>query len=131
MARFVVGTEDTASSERFAEYLSDRVTTDDVVYAVHSLEGHEEDTREVKQGEDTVQVLVDLLEDQTTVEGHHLIRGKQPAEDLLEFAEERDADEIIVGIHKRSPTGKVIFGSVAQAVLLDSKRPVVALPMKH
>lgn len=47
-----------------------------------------------------------------------------PAEGIVEQAEEYDVDQIIMGSRKRSPTGKAIFGSVSQKVMLDSKVPV-------
>lgn len=48
----------------------------------------------------------------------------EPAETILDVAQEIDADNIVMCGRKRSPTGKVIFGSVAQSVLLESNRPV-------
>jgi nucleotide-binding universal stress UspA family protein len=47
-----------------------------------------------------------------------------PAEAILEAAEESDADQIVLGGRKRSPLGSLIFGSTSQAVMLDSTRPV-------
>lgn len=49
----------------------------------------------------------------------------EPAEAILRFAEEEDADMICVAGRKRTPTGKVLFGSVTQAVILDTERPVL------
>ncbi|UHQ98751.1 universal stress protein (plasmid) [Natrinema zhouii] len=47
-----------------------------------------------------------------------------PAQNIVEFARERDRDAICVAGRKRSPSGKVLFGSVTQSVLLESDRPV-------
>jgi len=49
----------------------------------------------------------------------------QPAREILEFAEELDADLVCLGGRKRSPAGKVLFGSVTQSVLLDTDRSVL------
>ncbi|AEH38676.1 universal stress protein [Halopiger xanaduensis] len=46
------------------------------------------------------------------------------AEEIIALAEEVDADNLIVGGRKRSPTGKAVFGSTAQKVLLSSPCPV-------
>ncbi|QSW97694.1 universal stress protein [Haloterrigena alkaliphila] len=44
---------------------------------------------------------------------------------ILEMADEIDADVISLAGRKRSPTGKALFGSVTQDVSLKSKRPVL------
>lgn len=43
---------------------------------------------------------------------------------ILEVADEYDVDSIMMAGKKRSPTGKVLFGSVTQQVVLSSDRPV-------
>jgi len=48
-----------------------------------------------------------------------------PAESILETAEELDADAICVAGRNRSPAGKVLFGSVTQSVVLNTDRPVL------
>ncbi len=48
-----------------------------------------------------------------------------PAEALLEAADDHDADLIVIGGRRRSPAGKALFGSVAQAVILNAERPVL------
>lgn len=47
-----------------------------------------------------------------------------PAESIVEIADEIEADRIIMSGRKRSPTGKVLFGSVTQSVLLSANTPV-------
>jgi nucleotide-binding universal stress UspA family protein len=55
------------------------------------------------------------------------LRSKQaePATFVLETTDEIDADLICVGGRTRSPVGKVLFGSVAQQIILGSDRPVL------
>jgi len=48
-----------------------------------------------------------------------------PADSLLALAEDRDVDAICVGGRSRTPTGKVLFGSTSQAVVLGTDRPVL------
>ncbi|WP_142861243.1 universal stress protein [Salinigranum halophilum] len=48
-----------------------------------------------------------------------------PAEAIISAADEVDADMIVLAARKRTPTGKVLFGSVTQTVLLGTDRPVL------
>jgi len=43
---------------------------------------------------------------------------------IVDIAEEENVDHVIVGGRRRSPTGKAVFGSTAQHVLLESPCPV-------
>ena len=60
-------------------------------------------------------------------EVRQLVRGLDPAEDLIGVAEELDAELIVIGLRRRSPVGKLILGSNAQRVLLDAACPVLAV----
>ncbi|MBW9205986.1 universal stress protein [Mumia sp. zg.B53] len=46
---------------------------------------------------------------------------------VLAVVAEVGADELVIGIRHRSPVGKMIAGSVAQRLLLDSPVPVLAV----
>lgn len=48
-----------------------------------------------------------------------------PADAILDRADEIDADSILMGGRERSVTGKALFGSVVQSVILNTSRPVV------
>lgn len=56
-----------------------------------------------------------------------LVRGFEPAEDLINIADSVDAELIVIGLRRRSPVGKLILGSNAQRILLDAKCPVLAV----
>jgi len=60
-------------------------------------------------------------------ETHILVRGLTPGEDIVEFAVDRKMDEIIIGIEKTSKVGKLLFGSNAQYIILESPCPVVSV----
>ena len=53
--------------------------------------------------------------------------GVDPADELLKAMENDDADLLVVGIRQRSPVGKLLLGSVAQQVLLECPKPVLAV----
>ncbi len=60
-------------------------------------------------------------------EVRQLVRGVEPAEDLVKVAEEIDAELIVIGLRRRTPVGKLILGSNAQRILLDAPCPVLAV----
>ncbi|SOC53576.1 universal stress protein [Ornithinimicrobium cerasi] len=53
--------------------------------------------------------------------------GPNPAADVVALATKHDASVIVIGLRRRSPTGKLIFGSTAQQILLDADAPVLAV----
>ncbi|MGE0086332.1 MAG: universal stress protein [Desulfococcaceae bacterium] len=56
-----------------------------------------------------------------------LIRGLEPGEDIVTFANENNIEEIIVGVKRRSRVGKIIFGSTARYVIMEARCPVVTV----
>jgi nucleotide-binding universal stress UspA family protein len=48
-----------------------------------------------------------------------------PADQILAAADDADADLVVVAGRKRSPTGKALFGSVTQSVILNADCPVM------
>ncbi len=55
------------------------------------------------------------------------VRGHEAAEEVVEAADRVSASLIVIGIRRRSPTGKLITGSQAQRILLDAHCPVLAV----
>lgn len=128
MTRYLVGVDSVATAERLVEYLTDRLTADDTVYAVNSLPGGDRTSdQQVVDGREALEAIEEGLE--AEVDAHQLIRGNAPQEDILQFAEEHPVEEIIIGIRKRSPTGKLVFGSTAQDLLLSTNQPTVVVPL--
>ena len=64
-------------------------------------------------------------------EVRQLVRGLDPAEDIIAVAEEVGADLIVIGLRRRSPVGKLILGSNAQRILLDAPCPVLAVKARE
>lgn len=56
----------------------------------------------------------------------YVVRGEQgdPDQEILAVADDISADVIYLGGKKRSPTGKVLFGSVTQDVVFNTDLPV-------
>ena len=55
------------------------------------------------------------------------VRGKDPADEVIELAEEVGAGLIVIGMRRRTPVGKLLLGSTAQRILLDAPCPVLAV----
>ena len=58
---------------------------------------------------------------------HEYVRGLSPSEDLSRTAKEENADLIVIGLRRRTATGKFLLGSNAQEILLDADCPVLAV----
>lgn len=56
-----------------------------------------------------------------------LVRGKDPADEILALATELHASLIVIGLRHRTPVGKLLLGSNSQQILLDATCPVVAV----
>ncbi|GAA1364140.1 MULTISPECIES: universal stress protein [Brevibacterium] len=79
------------------------------------------------QQEDAERILAQASEHGVTA------RVEQPAHEddlvqtLNEWAEQEDADLIVIGLRKRSAIGKFILGSQAQRILLEADVPVLTV----
>ncbi len=69
----------------------------------------------------------ETLEDAGVTCVHYEASG-DPADELLAAADDVDPNAICVSGRKRRPSGKAVFGSVTQDVILGSDRPVLAVP---
>ncbi|WP_458185200.1 universal stress protein [Haladaptatus sp. NG-WS-4] len=71
----------------------------------------------------TIRSLANSLDDDGV---GYAIRGAvgDHGETIVELAKDVTADSVFVGGRKRSPTGKAVFGSTAQEVMLSAPCPV-------
>ncbi|MEF8782458.1 MAG: universal stress protein [Haloarculaceae archaeon] len=130
MTRLLVGTDGQDASERIAEYLAETVDEEDDVYIINSHVGGDKTTADdVRDGEEALDILEDASGAAGSVKRNQFVRGNHPIEDLLEAAENWDADEYVIGIRKRTPVGKMVFGSTAQNLLLEADRTVRCVPI--
>ncbi|MFY9940875.1 MAG: universal stress protein [Desulfobacterales bacterium] len=99
------------------------------VFVISSLEkGSEDQLPKIEQAERDLDYAKTFFDkDGIPCETHLLIRGLSPGEDLIQFANENEIDEIIVGVKRRSNVGKLIFGSNARYVIMEANCPVVTI----
>ncbi len=100
-----------------------------IIELVTSMEkGTEAQQKEIEHAEHDLENSKELLEkDGISCQTHLLIRGMTPGEDIVEFAEKNEVDEIVIGVRRRSKVGKLVFGSTAQYVILNAHCPVVTV----
>jgi nucleotide-binding universal stress UspA family protein len=55
------------------------------------------------------------------------VRGHDAAAEVLDAAEEHNAELIVIGLRRRTPVGKLIMGSTSQRILLEADCPVLAV----
>jgi nucleotide-binding universal stress UspA family protein len=61
------------------------------------------------------------------VECEVVVRAGAPAEQIIAYLRERKIDRIVMGTHSPGPIGKLLVGSVAEAVLRTASTPVCVL----
>lgn len=59
-----------------------------------------------------------------------IIKAATPGEALVEYAQDEDYDEIVIGIKRTSKLSKMLLGSNAQHVILNAHCPVLSIS-KH
>ena len=90
--------------------------------------GTETERKFIEQAERGLEYAKSLFEpDGIACNTHLLIRGLSAGEDLVEFANENQIDQIVVGVKRRSKVGKLLMGSTAQYVILQADCPVVSV----
>jgi nucleotide-binding universal stress UspA family protein len=69
----------------------------------------------------------DLGEALDAADVEYEVRGAlgDSGEGIVDLADAADADLVLVGGRTRSPTGKAVFGSTAQEVMLSASSPVL------
>ena len=55
------------------------------------------------------------------------VAGHEASDEVVDAADRVKASLIVIGMRRRSPTGKLITGSQAQRILLDAHCPVLAV----
>ena len=99
------------------------------VYVVRSLAQSREMKREdIQKAEQELETIRRSFRDEgIECKAEAIVSPITPGEDLVQFTKEREIDEIIVGVKRRSKVGKLIFGSNAQYIILMSECPVVSV----
>ena len=115
-----------AASGLAAKYAA--VFNADLTLVTSMLKGTENEKKKIDAAEKQLNDLKTTYEsDGISCNTHLLIRGLSAGEDLVDFAKEQKADQIFIGIKRRSKVEKLVFGSTAQYVILHADCPVVTV----
>ncbi|HEY5981072.1 MAG TPA: universal stress protein [Microlunatus sp.] len=74
---------------------------------------------------DWVQATLDEAEVEFTVRQE--MRGKDPSEEIIEVCQEVGATLCVIGLRRRSQVGKMLLGSNAHRILMESPCPVLSV----
>lgn len=99
------------------------------VYVIFSMIGGREIPRQVfVNAEHELAYAENLLkEEKIACETQLSVRGMEAGEDIVSYAGEIRADEIIIGVRRRSRVEKLLMGSTAQYVMINAPCPVVGV----
>ena len=99
-----------------------------IIVAMSLEGGSETDAGQVQQAEEDLALAETLMKDHgVDVETHLLVRGLNPGEDIVKYAEENNVDAIFIGVRRRSKVGKLLSGSNAQYIILKAPCPVMTI----
>ena len=83
---------------------------------------------DIEKAESKLEKLKRLAEHENIAcETHASVSYQSPGEDLVQFANDYEIDEIVIGVRRRSKVGKMVFGSTAQYVILKASCPVLSV----
>ena len=99
------------------------------VYVVRSLaQSREMKLEDIQKAEQELENIRRSFRDEgMACKTEAIVSSISPGEDLVQFAQENEIDEIIIGVRRRSKVGKLIFGSNAQYIILMAQCPVVTV----
>lgn len=102
------------------------------IVVVNSMRGGGRETEEeyVQIREAMERLEAKLAASDIEYEVHEYVRGQTPPEDLISATTQFGAELIVIGIRRRSKTGKVILGSNALEILHDADVPVLCVKAK-
>jgi len=130
LMKLLVGYDGSAAAEKALELAMEKAKIKNArLYVVTSMsKGTESQLHDIQEKEKTLEDIKQRVQARG-IDGDTilLIRGVDAGEDLVQFANENNIDEIFVGVKKRSRVEKMILGSTAQHVILHANCPVTTV----
>ena len=130
MTNIVVGFVDTAEGHRALELaIKEAQLRAARLFVIHSMRGgnHEKPEQIIRYRDALESVEARLTDLGIEHEVHEYVLYHKPARDLLDAADQFEADLIVIGYQRRSATGKALLGSHAHDILMGADCPVLAI----
>ncbi len=128
--KVMIGYDGTDQGKKALELVKKHaVGTDTEIYVVTSMIGGSgEKITDIEKVENDLKYAKSYFEDAgLSCETTQLVRGMNPGEDIVQFANEKKIEVIVLSIERTSRVGKFVFGSTAQYVILEAGCPVVTI----
>lgn len=104
-----------------AEIVYLHVSLPDVPFGSYAYVDPEQEEKQVLKQLETIRPTVD------GIRASHVVECGPPKDRIVEYANENEIDLIVMGTHGRSGLGRLLMGSVAEAVVRKAECPVLAL----
>ena len=128
--KFLVGYEDSKVAEAALKLALNHARAFGAdIFIVTSLEqSHELQINDIEAVENKLEDLKRTYKiDDLHCETHAVVSQLTPGENLVEFSQDNNIDQIFIGVKKRSKVNKLVFGSNAQYIILEAPCPVVTV----
>jgi nucleotide-binding universal stress UspA family protein len=102
------------------------VTPEDVEVARHPIYKDQEIASAEAEAKHSVSQAEAMLREKG-VSARSVVLLGQPADEIIDYAEDENADLIVMCTHGRSGLGRWLFGSVTEKVLRGAKTPVMVI----
>ena len=116
-----------------AAYLASELGLDLHVIHIMNFESIKSDPEELGEStsiKEQATAIAEELASKHADEFHAIGLIGQPKEEIVSYAKKHNARYIVTSGRKRSPTGKAMFGSTSQYVILHADCPVLNVPEK-
>ena len=100
---------------------------DFVGYAEYAYPGVDEREEELREEKNKIREWIDALKDRG-VDASGYMREGDTVLGLLEFAEKREVNMLVIGTHGRGIVERLLLGSVAEGIIRHATLPVVVVP---
>lgn len=128
MVTYLIGTDGAAASEAIGDYLDQEIDENDHLEVINVLSSGT-DADENIEGREALDQFEERFGGRVAITTHQLSRGQGPTDELVNHADEIDADRIVIALRRHSRTERIIFGSVSHTLLQRTTRPITLIPL--